>query len=77
MAKSRRSGPVEIYQGTGHKWRWRLFAENGEILVPFSSHYHTPQDAYDAAHRAAESLRDWLDSATPELIDRDDTTPIG
>jgi len=71
-----RSGPVEIYRGSMGKWRWRLYGVDGEILIPFSSHYRTSQAAYDAAHRAAEALRDWLDASAPEFIDPDDTTPL-
>ena len=79
MARSKPTAhpePVEIYQGTGHMWRWRLYDAKGNILIPFSAHYRTREQAYDAAHRAAEVMRDWLDAAAPRFVNEEDTTPI-
>lgn len=71
-----RPEPVEVYQGTGAMWRWRLYDDRGNILIPFSAHYRSADEAYNAAHRAAQVMRDWLDAAAPRFINEEDTTPI-
>jgi uncharacterized protein YegP (UPF0339 family) len=67
---------IDVYRGSMGKWRWRLVDNDGTILVPFSAHYNSRQDAYAGARRAAIALRTWYDSGAPEYIDPDDTTPL-
>lgn len=50
---------VEFYQDTAGEYRWRVTADNGEIVAASSEGFVSMQNAIDNARLAARALANW------------------